>query len=510
VTLRSIPGALRPRARGWPPPAAGLLIGGVGVALGVAAAWLPLAWAVGGLIAAAVVALALIDPVYGLAAALILGPTKPLTDAYAPALPLDAGQIALILTLGAWFLHAARRGEVRVPASPFNVPLLVFVGVALLSLTDALSLGYGLNEVIKWAQIVVVMWLAVDFARRGRLGFVVGAVLTSAAVQAAIGVWQFGLRGNGPEQFLILGGRFYRAYGTFEQPNPYGGFVGMALAVACGVALGALMGWARPVGENLRARRPLSARRVLRAASNAHAPALIGLIVLAGLLLAGLLASWSRGAWLGFGAAAFVMLAAWPRRAWIGLLLAAGAVLAAALAMRFNLLPGEIAARLTGFTAYFRSFDVRGVDINDLNFSVIERLAHWQAAREMARHNFWLGVGIGNYEPVYAAYALMNWPYPLGHAHNFYLNLFAETGIIGLIAYGALWIVVLWQTWRATRGGAPWQRGLAIGLLGAWTHLLVHSLVDKLYVANLHLHVGVLLGALSYISMNRTHKTEAA
>ncbi len=506
--LRSTPGALIPRARGWPPPLVGLLAGGIALALGVAAARLPLVWVVGGLIAAAVVVLALIDPVYGLAAALVLGPTKPLTDAYAPALPLDAGQIALILALGAWFLHAARKGEVRIPATPFNVPLLIFLGVALLSLTDALSLGYGLNEVIKWGQLIVVMWLAVDFARRGRLGFVVGAVLASAAVQAAVGVWQFGLRGDGPETFLILGGRFYRAYGTFEQPNPYGGFVGMALAVACGVALGALMGWARPVGKSLRARRPLSARRVLHAALNAHAPALIGMIMLVTLLLAGLLASWSRGAWLGFGAAALVMLAAWPRRAWVGLLLVAGAAIAALLAVRFNLLPGAVAARLTGFTAYFQSFDVRGVDINDLNFSVIERLAHWQAAREMARHNFWLGVGIGNYEPVYAAYALINWPYPLGHAHNFYLNLFAETGIIGLAAYGALWIVVLWQTWRATRSGDLWARGLAIGLLGAWTHLLVHSLVDKLYVANLHLHIGVLLGVLTFIIARQSRPDE--
>ena len=38
-------------------------------------------------------------------------------------------------------------------------------------------------------------------------------------VQAFIGIWQFGLRDTGPEHFMILG-RFYRAYGTFEQPNP--------------------------------------------------------------------------------------------------------------------------------------------------------------------------------------------------------------------------------------------------------------------------------------------------
>jgi hypothetical protein len=42
-------------------------------------------------------------------------------------------------------------------------------------------------------------------------------------------------------------------------------------------------------------------------------------------------------------------------------------------------------------------------------------------------------------------------------------------------------------------------RGVAIGLLGAWTHLSVHHLLDNLYVNNVHLHVGVLLGILAFV-----------
>jgi hypothetical protein len=42
-------------------------------------------------------------------------------------------------------------------------------------------------------------------------------------------------------------------------------------------------------------------------------------------------------------------------------------------------------------------------------------------------------------------------------------------------------------------------RGVAIGLLGTWTHLSVHHLLDNLYVNNVHLHVGVLLGLLAFI-----------
>lgn len=472
----------------------------VGAALGV----LPLEWAVLALAAGVVAVLALADPIAGLCAALILGPTKPLTDVYVPALPLDLGQIALLATLGVWFLHAARQHRIRVPRSPFTVPLLIFIGAALLSLLNALSLGYALREVIKWLQVLLVMWLVIDMGERRRVQIVVGAVLAAAAAQAAVGVWQFGLRGDGPEHFLILGDRFYRAYGTFEQPNPYGGFLGLALAVALGLALAALGGWARPVWAAVKARRPVSVRRAVPALFNRGLLPLVGLAVLCALLGAGLVASWSRGAWLGFAAAAVVVLFAWPRRAWVGALLVIGGAVLGIAALEAGLVPAALSTRLTGFAEYVQPADVRGVDITTANYAVLERLAHWWAAQEMARHNLWLGVGIGNYEPVYPAYALMNWPQPLGHAHNFYLNLLAETGIIGTVAYLLLWLLVIWRTWWVTRMAQGWQRGLAIGLLGAWTHLSVHHFVDKLVVANLHLHLGALLGILTILVLQES------
>jgi O-antigen ligase len=53
----------------------------------------------------------------------------------------------------------------------------------------------------------------------------------------------------------------------------------------------------------------------------------------------------------------------------------------------------------------------------------------------MARQRPALGVGFGNYEAAYPQYRLMSWPFALGHAHNYYLNLLSETGVAGLAAY---------------------------------------------------------------------------
>jgi O-antigen ligase len=152
-------------------------------------------------------------------------------------------------------------------------------------------------------------------------------------------------------------------------------------------------------------------------------------------------------------------------------------------------------------TEFFQSFDVRGADINPESYSVIERLAHWQTAVAMARDYPWLGVGFGNYAVAYPDYAFPNWPLALGHAHNYYLNVMAEVGLLGLGAYLALWGVVVWHTFRLTRSHQIWPCGIAIGLLGSWAHLSVHNVVDNLWVSNLFLTVGALLGVLSTLVM---------
>ena len=207
---------------------------------------------------------------------------------------------------------------------------------------------------------------------------------------------------------------------------------------------------------------------------------------------------------MGALAAAALMAAALPRRTWLGI---AGVVAAIVILLSANatgLLPIAIRARLTDFTAQVQIVDVRGAGINDANYAVLERLAHWQAAGEMIRYHPWTGVGFSNYEPVYAQYALMNWPIALGHAHNYYLNVAAELGVPGFLAYLLLWGAIFWQTARALRLHSGWKRGLALGLLGAWMHLSVHHLFDNLYVNNTHLLIGALLGVLAVLKLDST------
>ena len=469
----------------WASPLFRLVWVGTAVAYGLAIAQLSLLNAGQFVILSVVAVGTLIEPLVGLVVSLFLGILWAWLRAELTLVhPLIAMPV-LALTLASWLMHGAARREIRLRTPRLFFPLALFIAAAMLSLWDGVELSvYGLPELFKWLQILALFWFITDYADGRRLPWLVGGILAIGAFQALIGLWQFGLRGTGPDHFAILGDRFFRAYGTFEQPNPFAGFLGLVFPICVGIVLGVAMHWFQAKKPSLR-------------------PWLIGLLLLASAVMgAALLASWSRGGWLGMGAAILVMVVALPRRSWLGFGLVALLVVSVLGLQVLGLLPGSVSTRLTDFTEYARFEDVRGVGINDANFAVVERLAHWQAALNMWHSNFATGVGFGDFEPAYPVYRLINWPIALGHAHNYYLNVAAETGIVGLLAYVVLWVAVFWQTWRLTRYSCQpvWRRGLAIGLLGAWTHLSVHHLFDNLYVNNVHLFLGVMLGIVAVLA----------
>ena len=468
---------------------------GLAVVVALLIARLPLPVAAGLLAAVAAVVLTFVQPLFGLGLALLLGPWGALENVALGSSLFDSGQLALLLTLAAWLASCLARRRVVVPFTPLNLPWLLFVVVALLSLLDAPSVGLGLVELVKWLQMGLIVWLVVDLAndptRRPNdpaavRRVLLGLLLLAGLSQALIGIWQFGLRGDGPEHFVILE-RFYRAYGTFEQPNPFGGYLNLTALLGAGAAIGLL--------ADLRGfRKPLRSWAWLAFVVFCAAAATLAVVF-----------SWSRGAWLGLLAGAAVLALFSVRRLALGLGLAVGAaaVLGGGLLVGVNAGFGpalSVAERLGGFGDEFALGDVRGVDINDANYAVLERLAHWQAAVDMARDDLWTGVGFGNYAAAYPRYALINWPDALGHAHNYYLTLLAEVGLPGLLAYAIFWLAVVWQTVRAARRLAWPERGVAVGLLAAWAALSVHHLVDKLYVNNIYVHLGAMLGLLQLLA----------
>ncbi len=443
--------------------------------------------------AAALIFLALFHPITGVIIMLVLAPLRTLLETEAAfRLPLEIGQLTVLLALTLWAIYRIARGQrlISWTWSPVYLPVLVFFSAISFTMFTPISMGAWLSEWLKWAIILVLITFVLNLRHWQWLVF--GLVIAGCA-NALIGLYIF-LGGSGALHLLVED-RFFRAFGTFGQPNPFGGFMGLLAPLAYGAALGYLL----RLWQHYRRTQTLARHDLMACIFYGLAGAILSV---------GVIISWSRGAWLGFGVAMMIFVIAIPRRLWqSGVVLSVIAILTLAL-WTSGRLPASIVDRINSATTELFAFrDVRGIDVTPANYAVIERLAHWQAAVNMAEGNFWLGVGLGNYEFAYGQYRLIVWREPLGHAHNYYLNIFGETGIIGLGAYLTLWIGIVYLTWRARAHPDNLARSVVIGLLGTWVYLATHSLTDNLYVNNLFLHIGVMFGILAVLYRQVWHHT---
>ncbi|PZS05685.1 MAG: hypothetical protein DLM70_06055, partial [Chloroflexi bacterium] len=250
-----------------------------------------------------------------------------------------------------------------------------------------------------------------------------------------------------------------------DQPNPYAGFLNMTMPFALA---GSILSTGR--------RRWWSGVSLL-------------------LIVGALLASESRGALIAGLLAGVVVVGciARPlaRLAWTGLLaLVAGGLLAS-----FGLVP------LGPFARLLNAVGLGGIafgDVNDANYSAVERAAHWLAGVRMFSAHPLLGVGIGNYEIAYPDFHPRGWYAALAHAHNYYINVAAEAGIVGLTAYALLAGSALWYSYAAKeRVHGTLARVAVLGALGALVATSIHNLFDVLYVHGMAALVGLLVALVT-------------
>jgi len=428
-------------------------------------------------------------PIVLLVLLLVLAPLRTLIATEFPIpMPLDIGQILLLLVVFGWLLHSItyKRRLLHFQWNPIYIPIVGFILLSSFSMLEAASLAHWLSEYLKWIVVIGIIYLlAVVNSHNSIWEWLVFCLVVAALANAIVGIYIF-FGGSGADH-LLISNRFFRAFGTFGQPNPFGGFMGLVTPVA----LMATYGYGLRLLIRFWHSQKLSLASIL--------PVLFyGIACL--LLVSGLFASWSRGAWLGFVIALAAIAFALPQRLWQSFALLFSVVGLVLVLWFGGLLPDAVVARVVSSTEDFFAFeDMRGVDITSANYAVVERLAHWQAALNMAEAKPWLGVGLGNYEVVYDDYRLLNWREPLGHAHNYYLNILAEAGIIGFLMYVASWVGVLWLTWQARAHPDLLARSIAVGLLGSWTYFAVHSMLDNLFVNNLFMHIGVLFAILAIL-----------
>lgn len=117
------------------------------------------------------------------------------------------------------------------------------------------------------------------------------------------------------------------------------------------------------------------------------------------------------------------------------------------------------------------------------------RLVIWKETRTMLADNPVFGIGLGNYSTAIVPYHKATWMEIFQYPHNILLNLWSETGLLGVAAFG--WILWFW-----------WRHGRMIAL-PVITTILVHGLVDVPYFKN---DLAVAFWILIVLSSHRTNQ----
>jgi hypothetical protein len=191
---------------------------------GLAIALLPLTMAAVIVLGSVAFMLVLIRPEYGLYLLIFAVPWGSVREIRLGAMTFGITEALVGLVLAAWLARMIAAREIKTVHPPLLLPLLIFLGALLLSLTVTLSLQYSLKELLKWLEVLgIYLFVANVIGRRKAKGIVL-LILLAGISQALLGIYQFFGR-VGPEGFLLFD-RFMRAYGTFEQPNPYGSVFG--------------------------------------------------------------------------------------------------------------------------------------------------------------------------------------------------------------------------------------------------------------------------------------------
>ncbi|HEX5433054.1 MAG TPA: O-antigen ligase family protein, partial [Candidatus Angelobacter sp.] len=118
-----------------------------------------------------------------------------------------------------------------------------------------------------------------------------------------------------------------------------------------------------------------------------------------------------------------------------------------------------------------------GVD----SYTEVTRLAIWAGAGILFAGNPVLGVGYGNFKDALTSAITVPDGFMLD-AHNLYLELLAETGVAGFVAFAVLVIVCLRHARRMLRdSGEPMSAIVGFSVIAALASVLVHGTVDYVF-----------------------------
>lgn len=418
----------------------------------------------------------LVRPEYGVALALALAPLTNVTVATGTTgefKPLQLLLPALAFGLVAYgVLVAPSTADIR-RAPWLTVAVVCFAAVAVASSAQAIEPAVSVKKMVIILTAAAIFFAVLQIChRREQLLVVVGGAVAGLLVASAQGVVERYQGKFSSQGFVANGEIVHRVEGSFGHPNQYGGYLAVLIPIAVALLL---------------SRRFPAIYRWLGGAALAFAvPALVFSYV-RGAIIALVLGSL---AWLAFLR---------PRlAAGIAVLVAVAAVV---------LVPATLKERFSGSTASGGDVALR----KDL----------WNSAIDIYSVHPYLGAGLNNFSKAYAGLPaiqdnatqrrlLHNEQIIVPpHAANLYLNILAEEGTIGFLAFLAFALAAVQVAYRGARARDPAARTISLAVGASLLTLGIHSILEVTLLSELVLPLFALLAVTAvYVSLEREPEPE--
>ena len=126
------------------------------------------------------------------------------------------------------------------------------------------------------------------------------------------------------------------------------------------------------------------------------------------------------------------------------------------------------------------------------------RVEIWRSSWKLIKSNPWSGVGFGAYFLGIPEYEAGSGRLKLEQAHNDYLDLAANGGVVAVGLAGWFVVMLIWRVRSSLRSGDPYRRAASLGAIAGLLSVAAHSHVDfGLQVTG----IGVVFAALVVISV---------
>jgi O-antigen ligase len=339
-----------------------------------------------------------------------------------------------------------------------------FVLCIMLSAIKSIELSLTVKEIVRWLELIVIYYLTINLINDDKkMRVVLYSMFLTMAMVSVIGIININYSGVG-----------YRVASFFDNPNPMAGYANLIIPVSFGMLMTSVCLWKRIT---------------------------LGIFTVLSIII--WILTLSRSAWCSLILTMILLFSLTKMKKRVFLLL----VVCLAISAITILLPPSNTNIKGGL--------IETTTLNAVKKALEPRALCYPIGLNMVKDDLILGIGIGNYPLLIKKYTKVyeltySQVYDLTrhHLHNLYLQLFVETGFMGLSAF-VFWLVCIVKYLVSSLKSLENSRHywLFVGLMGGVIVYLFNNLADVLTVHGIHLQWGIILGLAVVLIQSRESET---